>query len=558
MHPVSDAAGVTAPTPLPETLAALLALPEASLEAALAAAGPRIALAAVLAAPTLERKTALLWALEDAERRAVLAAVPPPLLAALIQNLPDENRYLLGDLSFEAYLALLDLCSPERQFRWLLTALSFTDARANLLPLLLPTRRLAELLATRSEFARHVRAVADHPVERERLPPDLLRDPAQAMLALFGEDLLRHFPVADPDLERVLRLLLEWDSERYADLLREALEVLDYAEQRPEEWTALAEDPVLLRTQPPLDPEPPPDTASPMLPAPTPASLEADGAAEPPVTLVPLQPRALTATPALPAGAARRVEAQLQQLIIRQAVAEGGSFLLEDLRRTARSVEAYLLLGLRVATGGDPRRAPEILATAPLTRLHERGARVVERLRQVALRLRPLEAVLEERQQALIASLLPPRLELSPENEPLLLLLPGGDLPEHSPIPEVERLLSAVALWCELARALGLEATARALRNCGGLDPLLESLALRAVMEGRLVLPVTPAPDAERQRFREQFSPRRGEDRLDNARALLNAAAAAHPAPGTALGLPLLEEALLRVAREPRGAGGRS
>src|SRR5438477_547034 len=101
---------------------------EDALEEALAAAGPVVAARAVSAAPSLERKTTLLWAMEDRQRRDALELVPPALVGALVQNLEDDNRYLLGDLSLEQFRALLNLCSPERKFYWLTTALSFTDA----------------------------------------------------------------------------------------------------------------------------------------------------------------------------------------------------------------------------------------------------------------------------------------------------------------------------------------------------------------------------------------------------------------------------------------------
>src|SRR5690349_6066493 len=113
---------------------------EEALETALSAASPAIAARAVAAAPSLQRKTALLWAMDDRQRREALELLHPALIGALVQNLEEDNRYLLGDVSLEAFRSLLRLCSPERKYYWVLTALSFTDARANALPLLLTTR----------------------------------------------------------------------------------------------------------------------------------------------------------------------------------------------------------------------------------------------------------------------------------------------------------------------------------------------------------------------------------------------------------------------------------
>src|SRR3712207_6277994 len=224
---------------------ALLAIrDEEALETALASADPWLAARAVAAAPSLEQKTTLLWAMEDRQRREALELVPPALVGALVQNLEDDNRYLLGDLSLEQFRALLALCSLERKYYWVVTALSFTDARANALPLLLSTRELVEILMTRAEFEEHIRAIGDYPIEHARVSPDLLTDPAQTLVDLLGaEKLLRHFPVPDPALEQVLQTILDYDSDRYVDLVREGLREADYAENHPLEWETLTEDP---------------------------------------------------------------------------------------------------------------------------------------------------------------------------------------------------------------------------------------------------------------------------------------------------------------------------
>src|SRR5687768_6460950 len=156
---MSEAASGTVPVKAPwHAVDALLSLEEEeALESALAAADPLVAGQAVCAAPTLERKTTLLWAMEDRQRRQALEMVPPALIGALVQNLADDNRYLLGDLSLERFRDLLRLCSPERQFYWVNTALSFRDARANLLPLLLTTTELVDIFLTRADFEDHLR-----------------------------------------------------------------------------------------------------------------------------------------------------------------------------------------------------------------------------------------------------------------------------------------------------------------------------------------------------------------------------------------------------------------
>ncbi len=512
---------------------------EDALEAALAGADPAVAARAVSAAPTLQRKTDLLWAMEDAQRREALELVPPALIAALVQNLEDDNRYLLGDLSLEQFRAVLSLCSAERKYYWLVTALSFTDARANLLPLLLTTRELVEILNTRAEFGEHLRAIGDYPLESQRLPPDALADPAQALLDLVGpDDFLRVFPVPDETLASLLRTVLDYDADRYVDLIRDGLRLLDYAENHPEEWETLTETPVLLDYLEPIpvlrEPE-----ALPPLPA-----LE-DG---PPVALAPLPRTPLARVAgALPPAQQRRVLGELHELVVRQAVAEGGSFQLGDLERTARGVAATLLLGLEAESAGRAEVQPRLLEGRPLHRISHSGARLVERLRQPALRLAPLEAVLSARERAVVRSLASPRLTVSPEGDPRLILYPAPGLPESVTLREAAELLQEVGTWTEIARTLGMERTAALLRAAGTVHALLEDLALSGVLYARLEPGLAVAGD--RESFQRRYA-EPGGALLPEAAAALRRAVEAWPE-GRELrqaALPLLEAALRRLA----------
>lgn len=480
-----------APQPDDALRAILAAEDDEALEEALAAADEVTAAHAVTAAPDLERKTELLWAMEDAQRRQVLDRVPPALVGALVQNLEEDNKYLLGDVSFEQFRALLELCSPERQYYWITTPLSFTDARANALPLLLPTRLLAEILLTRPEFEGHLRAMADYNLEDQRLPPDLMADPAQTLVDLFGaENLLRIFPIQDPTLAHLLQTILDYDADRYADLIREGLRLSDYSENHPLEYAALVEDPVLLK-----------EIALPAAAAGE--GLEAEEAApEVPMALVPLRSSLLARAAAhLPAGRRAQVANELQMLYIRQAVAEGGSFLLTDLQRAARGVEAYLLLGMRAEAGGGDEGL--VLQRRPLNKLMQSGARVMEAIRQIALRLHPLERVFDPEVRALVESVLKPRLTLSPEGEPRLQLLPAGNLPEQVDLETAGALLQRAAAWTDFARALGLDRTAAALKEAGSLSALQEQLAVGAVLFGRVELGL--AEESDRRRFAARY-----------------------------------------------------
>lgn len=485
-------------TPDPEVVQELLRLDdEEELETALAEAEPVTAARAVAFAPTLEQKTTLLWAMEDPQRRQVLEMLPAALVGALVQNLEDDNQYLLGDVSIDQFRNLLSLCSPERQFYWVTTALGFTDARANILPLLLTTRELVAIFLTRSEFENHLRAIGEYPIEDARIAPDLFVDPAQTIVDLIGPvNMLTEFPIKEPGLARVLQTILDYDQDRYVDLLREGLRAVDYQENHPLEWDALTEDPMLVDAL-----EAPPAPGSVLAPE---EEEEGEGEEGAPVALVPVERSPLVRLAAeLPVPQRQRIADELQHLFIRQAVAEGGSFLLSDLQRVARSVEAYLLLGLQAETGGQHDREAAVLQTRPLHKISLTGAREVERLRQVALRLRPLEKVLDAEQRALIKSLVRPRLTLSAEGAPRLWLLPGGTLPELTDLDTATSLLHDVGAWTALARGVGLAGVEKALARAERVAVLLEELSLAAVLYGRLELELVEPSD--RSRFRARY-----------------------------------------------------
>ena len=483
---------------------------------------------ALCAAPTLEQKTALLRTMERRQRREALELVPAALVGALVQNLEEENRYLLGDLSLEQFRSLLSLCGSERKFYWISTALSFTNARANVLPLLLSTRELVDILRTRPEFEEHLRSLGDYPLEDSRLPPEALTDPAQALVDLFGaEGLLRQFPVADRELDAVLRTILAYDPDRYVDLVRKGLHDADYAGNHPLEWDALTADPVLLDRLERIEPlrtEPLPDEAP-------------EPEAGPPLALIPVAaPSLARLAAALPPAERVRVASELQHLYLRQAVAEGGSFLREDLQRVAASVEAYLLLGLQAESGGRPEREAEVLAERPLHQVSRSGARVVESLRQVALRLAPLRKVMSPEQRALVGSLASPQFTLGADGAPCIRLHPTGTLD----LSTAAALLQEAAAWTELARSVGLARTEQRLAG-SSVDLFLEELALAAVLFGRLEAGLVEPSD--RARFTRRYVARGSRALHPEARAGLRRAVGDQPV------ISLLERALERVAQ---------
>ena len=469
--------------PTPPDAASLLTLDDDALDKALAQLPTPEAARVIALAPTLEGKTRLLWALDDRQRREVLELTPPALVAALVQNAEEDNRYLLGDLGVEPFRRVLDLCSPARQFYWLRTAVSFQDARANALPFFCTADELADVLLSRPTFANHVRALADYPIEEQRIPPELAMDPGRTLLAIFGEErLLDEFPVADPPLRELLQTLLSWDVESYVDVIRAALRRLDYEADHADEAGALEDEAILL------------DRLE--TPAPPPAAPLAESAAAP-LELAPIAGtsplHALAAS--LPAERRQALHYELQALCVREAIAAGGSFAREDLEAIAASVQAYLTLGLRTLTGDDPGAAGELLTTTRLAFLHETGAREVERLRQVALRLAPHEAALDERHRAIVRSFLPPHLALTEAGEPVLALRRGADLPEEIAVVEAPSLLREAADWVSLARALRLRHVAAAFARVPDRTPLLAALAVGAALYGRVAIGLVEADD---------------------------------------------------------------
>jgi hypothetical protein len=181
------------------------------------------------------------------------------------------------------------------------------------------------------------------------------------------------------------------------------------------------------------------------------------------------------------------------------------------------------------------------------------GARVVERLRQVALRLQPLAGILGAEQRALLHSIIHPRLTTTEDGRPVLYLLPGDDLPDSVEIAEAGRLLQTVVAWTEIVRALGAAEVESRLRDGAGVAAILEELALAAVLYARVELGLA-TPDDFARFARRYVSPEepdpdaRARERLD--RTIADWAAARQMDP--ALTLPLFVAALERVAA--RGA----
>ena len=214
--------------------ALLLLQEEEALQAAINAMEPEMAARAIGQAPTVEAKSRLVWALAPDRRAEVLDQLHPGFVGALIQNQEVENKALLGDLSREQFTRLLRYCSPERAYYWLTLTTAFEDARANLLPLLVPVSDLAAALLTQPEFETHCQRIGDYSVEDLRLDLTDFRDLAFAIVTVFGADgMLREFPIKDRRLRRICQTILDHNPEYYGQLIHTALQLRSNRELLP-------------------------------------------------------------------------------------------------------------------------------------------------------------------------------------------------------------------------------------------------------------------------------------------------------------------------------------
>jgi hypothetical protein len=483
----------------------LLSLQETeALRAAVNALDPEDAALAVGRAPTIEEKSRLIWALEPDRRAEVLDQLHPGFVGALIQNREAENKALLGDLSREQFTRLLRYCSPERAYYWLTLATSFEDARANLLPLLVPLSELAAALLTAPEFENHCCAIGDYNVEDLRIDLHGFKDLALAIVTVFGPDgMLKAFPIRDPRLRQILQTILDHDPEHYAALIHAALELSDYEGNHPEEQEVVSEDPILLDDLLTIEEE----RVRAGLAAPEVEASRHQAADIRSVPSLPAQQSAelmRSAAGMLPAQRQTELSQEMQFLFLQEAAYAGGSFAEADLEQAAGRVQSYLQLGLAALADGDTEQAARLLSEQRLRTLMESGARQVERMRQVALRLLPWHEVLDSRQIRLLQSLEHPDLGVEAESaRPVLRLRPArGGAAESLELETARQELEQVSAWITLVRAVGKARIALRMQDATA-AALTRSLVVAAILY-RHWDPALVEP-ADHQRFRETY-----------------------------------------------------
>jgi hypothetical protein len=493
---------------------ALLSIEEPqALQAAINALEPEDAALAVGQAPSVEEKSRLVWALEPERRAEVLDQLHPGMIGALIQNQEAENKALLGDLSREQFTRLLRFCSPERAYYWLTLATSFEDARANMLPLLVPVGDLAAALLTQPEFETHCQEIGDYSVEGLGLElAELLhralsetRDLAFAIVTVFGADgMLREFPIRDRRLRQICQMILDYAPEHYVELIHVTLQLSDYQGNHSEEQEVLREEPVLLDHVLSLEEER----------SRTGLAAQEGNAARPAaadIASVPSLPARQsaelmrTAAAALPAQRQNELSQEMQLLFLQEAAYAGGSFLQADLEQAAERVQSYVQLGLAGLSEGRTEQAAQLLREQRLRTLMESGARQVERLRQVALRLEPWHEVLDKEQIRLLEGLVHPDLGIEEESHRPVLRLrkaPRSSVVESIDLETARGRLEAIDAWIALVRAVGKARILRRKRDADT-DPLTRDLLVAAVLY-RLWDPAL-VEAADRARFRSRY-----------------------------------------------------
>jgi len=458
----------------------LLALDEHALAAAMSRLAPAEAARLIQAAPALKDKSRLLWAMDRHKRADVLDQLPVRLVAALVQNLEDQNKLLLGNISIDTFRRVLAACAPAQKYYWLALANSFLDDAANLLTLSVPARELAEMLMTVPEFRQNLNRLAEI-------------EPAGLTIPL---------PIRDPKLRRILQTVIDLEEEAWGELMKAALEIQTYRRDHPEEQE-LTSEPIVLRE---FETIPLPKLRRPVPTAPEDA-FQPTGVAVARTASLPVRVSLGAAVAALSEADQERVNREFLELVQDEVDGLGGSYAEADLRRAIGRARFYVQVGLGHLSGDDPEEAAKRLAETPAREVARAGMAVLEGIRQVAVRLRAFRRLLDARQMALLSALCRPDPDVRSEagDMPVLhIQAAGGAAPSTTiPLADVPDALSDVADWVALARRLESRELRAALRaKTGGADAVAASLVVALAIYGRWEVGLVELPDVEEFRRR--------------------------------------------------------
>lgn len=496
---------------LADTARKLLSLerPE-ELQEALSALTPERAAQVVLYAPSLEAKTRLLWAMGQAQRAEVMDHLSPILIAALVQNLETPNAGLLGNLSRQTYLDLLNLCSPSQQFYWLFLACQSQDPSAQMLPLFLEAETLAQILLTSAEFREllpQMTRIGPRDIQLTTADPQL-QEELKARRQLHQQEVVR--AMEDSPLKEILHHFVELDADLLDEVIYQASLLLDYERDHPEEQR--------LKTEPIFLPE---ESLKKLLEPPVKVALpqrstgeEASGEVVPsPPTLVPLsilasrevvENRGLLqlALSGLPEERLPEVQRQLGDLFEREIINMGGSFHVRDMEVAINRARFYLHAGLLHLSGGHLERVSGLLHQVSLEQVYEAGNQVVELLRQQALRLLVYQDRLDLYQQEVLKALLKPDMGVEYPSGRFVIFLQGhttGRRVLGLSLVTVQEMIHHTACWLALVRYLPEGPLKDALRRARerGYPVVLRHLLLSSLFYHQWALDLLQLEDME-------------------------------------------------------------
>ena len=455
---------------------------------------------------TLSDKADALWELTAEVRHETLGTLPASLIAALVETDPERNTALLANIPAAKFQQVLNLGTPLQGRQWLERAVESGSLAAAILPSLLTSRDLADMLLTSVDVRRALPTMLNFKrAERWRrlLSTSEWNQNVEDLLLSDVDELLAKINFKNKPLKAVLQSLVDFVPELYLETVRLALDRAKYAEDRPDEFEHITETPFGM---PELNQENDVLAAAPI-------STPEEERDSPLAELMPEDgdPVFALATAGLTSARKALLEEQLRHLL-RQEIVATASFAQENMNRAAGRVMFYLRVGLE-SFGSSVEDTTRALELRNLNEISAIGARAAESYRQKALALSGMKDWLDSRQRQFLESMRQPEAGLHPETrEPILWLAskPKQDRAEWFPTPvaEVSLRLTEIADWAPLARAAFrtpervhiIFTTAKTRTAAEALKRTVLALALYRRWEPELV-----RPDEDLQAFARQY-----------------------------------------------------
>ncbi len=405
--------------------------------------------AAVAATQAVAVRSRILWSLPPDVRHATLGALPAATVAALIEGDPERNTALLANVPAEKFHQVLALGTFEQGRRWLERAVGSGLLAAAILPSLLGSRDLAEMLLTSPEFRRAAPRLLNYNRAdrwRQMLTTSEWHHNLTSMLMSDTDELLEKAKFRDKSVHAVLKSLLDFMPELYLETITYALERTKEWDDRPEDYGDITDMPISLPSA---------------LPGAATAGSEegqSDSPSSPLDEVLPegADPVFALVTAGLRSARKAELEQQLRNLL-RQEIVGTGSFSIKTMQRAAGRVLSYLRQGIE-SYGPSLEDATRALETRNLAEVMMVGTRATESLRQRALSLAGMRDWLDSRQRQFLDAMKQPEAGLHPESRVPVLWLAGKPKQDRedwhpTPMDEVTGRLADISTWAVLARA---------------------------------------------------------------------------------------------------------